>query len=451
MDNMSNNENNLGGSLGLWTCVAMISGGMVGSAIFSLSGLTMTAAGPSAILTWAIAAVIMLCYGLICAELSTRFPKSGGVFVFPSKALGKTEKEGRLWGWISTWGYINANIVAIAFAAIYVGTYLSVGFPIFEGKQVPLAIVSILFIFVLNSVKFSLAGKVNNLLVLGLVIAMAVYIGVAFTTGAWDETTLTPFFTQGSAGSTGFLAMVPTAMVGYGSIVAMAFMVSEVKNPNKNVPKSILIAVILVVCLYVGIILATVGMVSAEYLMENPGMQFIPLYAAAFTKLASIPWISKVISIAALFALLTTMLTVTSLTSRAVQATAEKGLMPAKLAENNKAGVPVYSTILIMAPCLVISCFPQLTSTIVSFAALFATVTITINVVSLLVARKKFDLPEGAFHAPGGKVLPIVALVLIVLCYIPDIIGGGWKIWTYTIVWYVVGLIYYKVRNGKNK
>lgn len=451
MDNMSNNENNLGGSLGLWTCVAMISGGMVGSAIFSLSGLTMTAAGPSAILTWAIAAVIMLCYGLICAELSTRFPKSGGVFVFPSKALGKTEKEGRLWGWISTWGYINANIVAIAFAAIYVGTYLSVGFPIFEGKQVPLAIVSILFIFVLNSVKFSLAGKINNLLVLGLVIAMAVYIGVAFTTGAWDGATLTPFFTQGSAGSTGFLAMVPTAMVGYGSIVAMAFMVSEVKNPNKNVPKSILIALILVVSLYVGIILATVGMVSAGYLMENPGMQFIPLYAAAFTKLASIPWISKVISIAALFALLTTMLTVTSLTSRAVQATAEKGLMPAKLAENNKAGVPVYATILIMAPCLVISCFPQLTSTIVSFAALFATVTITINVVSLLVARKKFHLPEGAFHAPGGKVLPIVALVLIVLCYIPDIIGGGWKIWAYTIVWYVVGLIYYKVRNGKNK
>ena len=63
----------------------------------------MTAAGPAAIITWAIAAAIMLCYGLVCAELSTRFPKSGGVFVFPSKALGKTEEQGRLWGWISTW------------------------------------------------------------------------------------------------------------------------------------------------------------------------------------------------------------------------------------------------------------------------------------------------------------------------------------------------------------
>lgn len=69
--------------------MAMIAGGMIGSSIFSLSGLTMTAAGPAAIITWAIAAAIMLCYGLVCAELSTRFPKSGGVFVFPSKALGK--------------------------------------------------------------------------------------------------------------------------------------------------------------------------------------------------------------------------------------------------------------------------------------------------------------------------------------------------------------------------
>ena len=445
MRRMSNN-NNQGGSLGLWTCVAMIAGGMIGSSIFSLSGLTMTSAGPAAIITWTIAAAIMLCYGLVCAELSTRFPKSGGVFVFPSKALGKTEEQGRLWGWISTWGYINANIVAIAFAAIYVGTYLSVGFPIFGKLQIPLAIGSIILILVLNSMKFALAGKVNNLLVLGLALTMIAYVVIAFVSGAWDGSTLVPFFTQGSGGSTGFLAMVPTAMTGYGSIVAMAFMVSEVKNPNKNVPKSVLIAMIIVLCLYLGIILATVGMVSAQFLMENPGMQFIPLYAAAFTKLAAI-----LISIAALLALLTTMLTVMSLTSRAIQATADKGLMPEGLAKNNKAGVPFNAALLVTIPCIVIACFPQFTATIVSFGALFAAMTISINIISLLVARKKFDLPEGAFHAPGGNVLPVVALALIIICYIPDIIGGGWMIWAYSIAWYVIGIIYYKVRQNKHK
>ena len=63
---------------------------------------------------------------------------------------------------------------------------------------------------------------------------MIAYVVIAFVSGAWDGSTLVPFFTQGSGGSTGFLAMVPTAMTGYGSIVAMAFMVSEVKNPNKT-------------------------------------------------------------------------------------------------------------------------------------------------------------------------------------------------------------------------
>ena len=336
--------------------------------------------------------------------------------------------------------------MAIIFAAIYVGTYLSVGFPIFANMQVPLAIISVLFVLILNSLKFSLTGKVNNLLVLGLAVSMIIYIAVAFGSGAWDSAAMTPFFTQGAGGSTGFLSMVPTAMVAYGSIVAMAFMVSEVKDPNRNVPKSILIAMVIVLALYLGIIIATLGMVSAGFLAENPGMQFIPLYAAAFTKLAAFPWISKVISIAALFALLTTMLTVVSLTSRAIQASALQGVMPKKLGENNKAGVPVYAAILVAVPSMIISCFPQFTSIIVGFAALFAAVTISINCISLIVARKKFPLEEGAFRAPGGNALPVIAMILIVICYIPDIISGGWIIWAYTIVWYVIGIIFYKVR-----
>lgn len=429
----------------------MIAGGMIGSSIFSLSGLTMTSAGPSAVITWAIAAIIMLCYGLVCAELSTRFPKSGGVFVFPSKALGRTEEQGRLWGWISTWGYINANIVAIAFAAIYVGTYLSVGFPIWGNLQIPLAVCSIIFILILNSMKFTLAGKINSLLVLCLALTMLAYVMIAFCTGAWKASSLMPFFTQGSGGKTGFLAMVPTAMTGYGSIVAMAFMVSEVRNPNRNVPRSILIAMITVLFLYLGIILATIGMVPAQFLLDNPSMQFIPLYAAAFTKLAALPWVSKLISITALLALLTTMLTVMSLTSRAIQATAQKGLMPERLGKNNSAGVPFNAALLVAVPCVIISFFPNLTKTIVSFGALFAAITISINIVSLLVARRKFDLPKGAFRAPGGNILPLVALTLIIICYIPDIVHGGWMIWAYSITWYICGLVYYRIRQRGNK
>lgn len=446
-DNKS--QNTTGGSLGLLACVTMIAGGMIGSAIFSLSGLTVYQAGPAAIISWIIAAVIMLIYGLVVAELSTIFPKSGGVFVFPSKALGKTEKQGKLWGWLSTWGYINANIVAIAFAAIYVGTYLGVGFPVFSKLQIPLAIGAIAFCFILNTFKFSVAGTLNNLLVGALIITMLIFIFVGIFGGSWDSTLLVPFFSQGAAGNTGFLSVVPTAMVGYGSIVAIAFMVSEVKKPNSNVPKSIMIAMAIVVSLYVLIILATVGLITASFLTENPGMRFIPLYAASFTKLTAFPWIAKVISISAVLALLTTMLVVIALTSRAIAATAGSGLLPATLAKNGKTGTPIYATILVAAISAIVSCFPEFTAEIVNFGALFAAITISINCISLIAARKKNPYIEGNFRAPGGNILPILVLIVLIICYIPDIMKGGFVIWAYTIAWYLLGLIVYCIYSKK--
>ena len=442
-------KNNSGGSLGLVTCVTMLAGGMIGSAIFSLSGLTIYKAGPAALITWVIAAVIMLGYGLIVAELSTIFPKSGGVFVFPRKTFSKNERTGKLLGWISVWGYINANVIAIAFAAIYVGTYLGAGFPMFANKQIPLAIGSVAIILILNCVKFSLAGKANTAMVLVLAVTMLIYAGVGLTSDAWDGSTLVPFFTQGVSGSGGFLASVPTAMVAYGSIVAMAFMVSEVRNPNKTVPQSILIAMLVVVCLFLSVLLSTVGLVSSGFLEENPGMSYIPLYAAAFTKLAHLTWLPKVISIAATLALFTTMLVVMALTSRAIQAAAQDGILPAKLGENSSAGVPAYAAILVAFASAAISCFPEQTETIVGFAALFASVTISINCISLIVARKTHERQPGEFRAPGGNALPVIALALIILCYIPDIIAGGWMIWAFTIVWYIVGIIIFNIRVKK--
>lgn len=424
----------------------MIVGGMIGSAIFSLTGLTIYNAGPAAILSWFIAAIIMLCYGLIIAELAVVFPKSGGVFVFPAKALGKTEKVGKLWGWISTWGYINANIVAIAFAAIYVGTYLSAGFPIFSNMQVPLAITSIIIVFILNTLRFSVIGKTNTILVIGLALTLLIYAFVSFFTGEWDTTLLHPFFSQGTAGKTGFLASVPTAMVGYGSIVAIAFMVSEVKNPNKNVPRSMLIAMLIVFTLYTLVISATVGLVSAEFLEKNPGMRFIPLYAAVFTKLMSISWLAKLISISAILALVTTMLIVMALTSRAIAASAEGGIIPKKFAQLGKTGTPLYATILVAIVSMIVSCFPQFTAQIVGLAAIFASLTISINCISFIESRRKFPPIEGNFRLPGGIFIPIFALTIIIICYIPDIIKGGWLLWTYSLGWYALGLLIFAVR-----
>ncbi|SCY05662.1 APC family permease [Alkaliphilus peptidifermentans] len=440
MSNLSKG-NTQEGSLGLVACVTMIAGGMIGSAIFSLSGMTIYYAGPAAVLSWLIAAIILLMYGLQVAELSTIFPKSGGVFVFPSKSLGRNETQGKIWGWFSVWGYITSNIAGIAFSAIYVATYLGVGFPIFAKYQILMAVGAVVLCSVLNFYKISVAGKANTILVSVLVLTMLVFIAVGLFGGSWESDLLTPFFSQGIKGASGFVSAIPNAMVAYGSIVAVAFMVSEVKNPNKNVPKSIAIAMGIVVFIYSLIIITTVGLVTAEFLVENPGMRFIPLYAAAFTKLQMFPWLPKVISISAVMALLTTILVLIAITARAIFATAEAGLLPKFLAKiDNKTGTPLNATILVALATSIISCFPQFTAEIVNLGSLFAAITIIINCYSLVVARRKFSHIEGNYRAPGGTFLPIITLAVIIATYIPRILEGSTIIY-FTLAWYAVAAV----------
>lgn len=432
--------------IGLFSAVCIIVGGAIGSAIFSLSGLTIYKAGPSSILSWIIAALIMGLYALVCSELSVRYPYSGGVFVFPRKILGKNKKQGEFWGWLSTWGYINANIVAISFASIYVGTYLSVSFPIFNGYGPLLSGLAILFVFWLNSIKFSLLGKINIALVFVLVVTMLIYVVTGLTSPSWSEELFHPFFTQGSDGKFGFLTSVPIAMVAYGSIVSITFMAGEVKNPKRNIPLSILIALIVILALYISIIVTTSGLVSADFLKENPGMRYIPLYAAAFTSLKNVSFLSPCISIAAFLALITTMLVVMNLTSLAIKEAAVSKILPSVFSKNNRFGVPMNASLLVAFPSLVLSFFPSLTELIVSLASLFASITIVINCVSLMKVKLSKTKEDVSFSLPFGITIPLVAAIVICICYIPDIISGGYKIWLYTIAWYAIGCAYFFIR-----
>jgi amino acid transporter len=273
-----------------------------------------------------------------------------------------------------------------------------------------------------------------------------VFLITAFTSGAWDSSLFTPFFSQGAGGAGGFLQATPVAMVAYGTIVAAAFIVSEVKNPQRNIPASMLIALGIVMTLYILVIIATVGLVSAAFLEENPGMRYIPLYAACFTKLGAFPWLAKVVSVSAVLALLTTALVVMALTTRAVRAVSEAGLLPAWLSKSAKSGSPIPATILTAALSGIVACFPQFTNLIVNYGALFATITIVVNCVSLLCARKKDKNPSHTFRAPLGSFLPVATMVVLVLCYIPGIRTGGWQMWVYTAASYIVGFIIFALR-----
>lgn len=440
---MSNNQN---GKLGLLDSSTILIGGMIGSAIFSLSGVTILNAGPASILSWIVAAAILFAYGLQTAELSTIYPHSGGIFVFPAKSLGRTEKQGRLWGWISAWAYLFGCWAGAAFSAIYVSIYLGVGFPAFGKYQIPIAIAAVVLCGLLNIVKFAVTGKANTVMTFGLAGTMVIFIVIALFSGQWDANMLVPFFSQGAEGTWGFMGSIPIAMVAYGSIVAVAFMVGEIKDPGKTVPKAMSIAMLVVVTLYALVMVSVLGLVSSQFLQQNPGMAYIPLYAAAFTKLAAIPWLTKLISISAVLALLTTILVVMALAGRALQASAKSGILPKFLAENSqKTGVPLNAQMVVILVVGIIAAFPKLTNLIVNLGSLCNAIVVAIVCLTIVAARKKNPYVSGSFKAPGGNILPIATFIVIISAYIPGILKGGWQLWAWTAAYFLVGMILYTI------
>lgn len=444
---MSNNQK---GKLGLLDSSTILIGGMIGSAIFSLSGMTILNAGPASILSWIIAAVILFAYGLQTAELSSIYPQSGGIFVFPAMALGKDKKQGRIWGWISAWAYLFGCWGGAAFSAIYVSVYLGVAFPALGNYQVPIAIATVVICGVLNLVNMAITGKANTVLTFGLAATMVAFIVVALFSGQWDGSMLIPFFTQGAEGTFGFMGAIPIAMVAYGSIVAVAFMVGEIKDPNKTVPKAMTIAMLVVVTLYILVMVSVLGLVSSQFLQSNPGMAYIPLYAAAFTKLAAIPWLTKLISISAVLALITTILVVMALAARALQATADSGILPGFLAKNNeKTGVPVNAQIVVIILVGATAAFPNFTNLIVNLGSLCNAIVVAIVCITVIAARNKNTYVPGNFKAPGGNALPVATLIIIIAAYIPGILNGGWQLWAWTAGYFAVGMIIYYLGTRK--
>ena len=297
----------------------------------------------------------------------------------------------------------------------------------------------------------SATGKVNLGMTIGLIVTLGIFIIISFASGNWNPANFTPFIGQGTGGNAGFLSAIPIAMLAYGAIVAVAFMVNDIKDPQKTIPKSMIVAMTITIILYVLAMVATLGLLSASFLAENPNFLYAPMVGAAIANLMAVaPWIITLIVISAVLALMTTSLVVMLLAARTFQATAEGGLLPKGLSKLSKGGTPVNATILTIIIVAVIAAIPDMTNFVISLGAFSNALVVAIICISVVAARKKNPNVEGRFKAPGGSVVSIIVLVVLVACYMPDLIAGTGQWWLYTGLYYAIGLAIYFIANAVN-
>ena len=101
-------------AIGLPAATALVVGTIIGSSIFvQASELTSLLPHPGIVLlAWAVAGVLTLIGALVCAELSSAYPRTGGVYVFFKEIYSPT--LGFIWGWAMFWTMHSGILAAIA-------------------------------------------------------------------------------------------------------------------------------------------------------------------------------------------------------------------------------------------------------------------------------------------------------------------------------------------------
>lgn len=254
-------EDGLKRKLGLFPLTNIVVANMIGAGIFTTSGLLIQdLRNPLLmILLWTAGGIIAICGSLSYGELGAAIPKAGGEYVFLSRLFHPV--FGFLSGWVSFFAGFSAPIAA---SAIGFTEYLTRAFPsllslgIFDNSieaTVSKKFYSILVIiaFTLIHVRgIELGVKVQNFLTLLKVILIAglILMGFSFGKGSLDH------FSQG--GDFGFdfggwktigLSLM-WIMFAYSGWNASAYIGSEIKNPTKNLPRSLILGTGIVIFLY---------------------------------------------------------------------------------------------------------------------------------------------------------------------------------------------------------
>jgi basic amino acid/polyamine antiporter, APA family len=277
--------------------------------------------GPQALICWMVGAVIALCDGLVWAELSSRLPGSGGTYVYLRESYGP--RWGRLMSFLFIWQVSFQGPLSAAGGSIGFANYLAYLVPAIQGTGLQIAAVSVVvFVTFMLYRRISVVGNIGVLLAIGALIALALTIvsGLAlFDPKRLVDFPADAFRTDQSHFWFGLGDATRRAIYAYLGYYNVCFLGDEVRDPSKTIPRSIIIAVLVVGALYVTMNAAMLGAMPWQEVAKN---QYV---AATVAERAFGPWAGRVVAVLVLWTAFASLFALVLANSRVLYAAARDG------------------------------------------------------------------------------------------------------------------------------
>lgn len=381
--------------LGLFDIFCIASGAMISSGLFILPGIAYAKTGPAVIVAYFIASLLVIPAMLSKAELATAMPKAGGTYFYIDRSMGPA--MGTVGGFAAWFSLAFKS----AFALLGIGAFALLLNPGFSELQIKLIAVAFCILFtVVNLIGVKHTGKLQIILVVGLMVLLIFYIitGIFYI----KLSRFTPF---APFGLNSILATAGFVFISYGGLTKVCSVAEECKDPGYTLPLGMFLAWAVVSLLYTMVIFVTVGLLEPQQLQNS----LTPISLGAKVFMGSIGVI--IMAIAAILAFVSTANAGLLAASRNPMAMGKDDLLPRFFAKVSKYGTPQFSIIFTSAFMIFVILFLDLEG-LVKTASAIKIILFMFVILSVIIMREsKIRHYQPKFRSPLYPWLHILGII----------------------------------------
>ncbi|MDI3420171.1 amino acid permease [Streptomyces luteolus] len=425
-------------SLSMWQLTMISIGATLGTGIFVVLGEAVPKAGPAVTLSFVIAGLTALFSALSYAELAGTIPVSGSSYSYAYATMGE------LVAWVCGWCLVLEYGVSVAAVAVGWGEYLNellagtIGVTIPDVLSAPpgdggifnlpaLIVVLLAMVFLLGGAKES--ARANTIMVAVKIAALLLFCAIGiqgFKSGNYAD-----FMPLGMAGVSAAGATLFFSYIGFDAASTAG---EEAKDPQRDLPRAIMLSLVIVTALYVLVAAVAVG--------ARPWQGFTDSEAALAGIMKDVtgqPFWGTVLAAGAVIAIASVVLVVLYGQTRILFAMSRDGLVPKAFSKvNPRTGTPRVNTVIVSLFCGVLAAAIPLgqLADATSIGTLFAFALVNVAVIVLRRTRPEM---KRTFRVPLAPLFPLVGFGFCVwMMFSLDAIT-----WTVFGVWMAVGLVIY--------
>jgi APA family basic amino acid/polyamine antiporter len=392
-----------------WDLLAICINGIIGAGIFGLPSRVYGLIGTYSLIAFVACALVVALIILCFAEVSSRFEETGGPYLYAREAFQPAvafEIGWLIWLARVTAFAANCNLL-INYLSFF---WLSATTPLWRALVI-VAVVTVLAL--INLLGIRQAAIVSNAFTIGKLVPIILFIaaGLFFLNPQAYELGPTP--------STGdFSKSVLLLVYAFTGFEMATIPAGEVRDPQRNLPRALLIAILVVATLYILIQVVCVGtlpgLAQSTKPLADAGSQFLGAAGGAIISAGAMISISGNLNILLLSG------------SRLPFAMAEQKQLPAVVGSFHRRFFTPYISILITAGVMLFLTLKSSFLEALTISTIARLVTYGATCLALPLFRARKEAPPALFRLPGGTVIAILSLLLIVWLLLNSTLKEAW-------------------------